>query len=65
MENGGTMIVNIADVHATNNGENAYIQICDPMNDFISEFLEVLIKKLTCDSAYTPLYRRTPQQSIF
>ena len=38
LEDGGTMIVNIADVHATNNGTNAYIQICDPMNDFISQF---------------------------
>jgi len=36
LEDGGTMIINIADVHATNNGTNEYIQICDPMNDFIS-----------------------------
>ena len=36
LEDGGTMIINIADVHATNNGKNEYIQICDPMNDFIS-----------------------------
>ena len=36
LEDGGTMIINIADVHATNNGTNEYIQICNPMNDFIS-----------------------------
>lgn len=36
LEDGGTMIVNIADVHATDKGKNAYLQICDPMNDFIN-----------------------------
>ena len=36
LEEGGTFIINIADVHAAQNGNNEYIQICDPMNDFIS-----------------------------
>ena len=35
LENGGTMIINIADVYALTHGENAYNKICDPMNDFI------------------------------
>ena len=33
LEDGGTMIINIADVYS---GDNQYVQICDPMNDFIS-----------------------------
>jgi len=37
LSDGGTMIINIADVHATNNGVNSYLQICDPMNDFINK----------------------------
>jgi len=36
LEDGGTFIINIADVYATSSGENAYNQICDPMNDFLS-----------------------------
>ena len=30
------MIINIADVHAAEKGKNVYLQICDPMNDFIN-----------------------------
>ena len=36
LEDGGTMIINIADVYATDKGESkSYVSICDPMNDFI------------------------------
>ena len=35
LKEGGTMIINIADVYALTHGENAYNKICDPMNDFI------------------------------
>ena len=36
LKDGGTMIVNIADVYATDKGQNkSYVSICDPMNDFI------------------------------
>jgi 16S rRNA G966 N2-methylase RsmD len=34
LKDGGTMIINIADVYS---GDNKYEQICDPMNDFISK----------------------------
>ena len=36
LNDGGTMIINIADVHASDKGKNAYLQICDPMNDYIN-----------------------------
>ena len=36
LNDGGTMIINIADVHAAEKGKNVYLQICDPMNDFIN-----------------------------
>ncbi len=36
LNDGGTMIINIADVHAAEKGKNTYLQICDPMNDFIN-----------------------------
>ena len=36
LKDGGTMIINIADVYANDKGNNkSYVQICDPMNDFI------------------------------
>ena len=36
LKDGGTMIVNIADVYATDKGQSkSYVSICDPMNDFI------------------------------
>ena len=38
LKDGGTMIINIADVYAENKGTKGratYVEICDPMNDFI------------------------------
>ena len=36
LKDGGTMIINIADVYATDKGNTkSYVSICDPMNDFI------------------------------
>ena len=36
LKDGGTMIINIADVYANDKGNNkSYVSICDPMNDFI------------------------------
>jgi len=36
LKDSGTMIINIADVYATDKGQSkSYVSICDPMNDFI------------------------------
>ena len=36
LKDGGTMIINIADVYGTDKGNSkSYVKICDPMNDFI------------------------------
>ena len=38
LKSGGKLCVNISDVNAGNNGKKSWLQICDPMNEFLDTF---------------------------
>ena len=38
LKSGGKLCINISDVNAGNNGKKSWLQICDPMNEFLDTF---------------------------